>query len=153
MYFLWKSTPIGIIRISSEGLREFADEVLCSKLRLYSVTLLPSGRKEDAEMSIVLSEDDIAPETKKTVEKHFPAVFKPMGIKASVVWAASEKNIAVFLRNPYVWAGIAACAAVFMTGGAAGFFWTAFWGAAAWFSVHGLGVLARKFRRLQHDRA
>ena len=150
MYFLWKTTPIGIIRISSVGLRDFAEEVLCSKLRLYGVTLSPSGRKEDAEMSIVLSEDDIAPETKKTVEKHFPAVFKPMGIKASVVWAASEKNILVFVRNPYVWAGVAACVAVFMTAGSEGFFWTAFWGAAAWFSVHGLGVL---IRRLQHGRA
>ncbi len=150
MYFLWKSTPIGIIRISSEGLREFAEEILCSKLKLYNVTLSPSGRKDEAEMSIVLSEDDVAPETKKTVEKHFPAVFKPMGIKASVVWAASERNILAVLRSPYVWAGIAACVAVFMTAGSAGFFWTAFWGAAAWFSVHGLGVL---IRRLQHGRA
>ena len=153
MYFLWKNTPIGLIRISSEGLREFAEDVLLSQLRLYSVTLSPSGRKDDAEMSIVLSDDDITAETKKTVEKHFPAVFKPMGIKASVVWASSEKNVLAVLCSPYVWAGIAACVAVFVTAGSDGFFWTAFWGTAAWFSVHGLGMLARRFRRVQNGRA
>ncbi|MBQ7544389.1 MAG: hypothetical protein IJT02_05540 [Synergistaceae bacterium] len=146
MYFLWKNTSHGRIRVSSSGLREFADEVLRSKLRLYGITLHPSGRKDDAEMSIVLSEEDVTPETKKNVEKNFPAVLKPMGIKASVVWAAPERSIAVIARNPYVWAGAAVCTAVLVTAGTAGFFWAAFWGAAAWFGVYGLGLLFRRAR-------
>ena len=146
MYFLWKDTSHGRIRVSSGGLREFADEVLRSKLRLYSITLHPSGRKDDAEMSIVLSEEDVTPETKKNVEKNFPAVLKPMGIKASVVWAGPENSIAVIARNPFTWAGAAVCTAVLVTAGTEGFFWAAFWGAAAWFAVYGLGLLFRRAR-------
>ena len=147
MYFLWKTTRIGIIRISCDGLREFADEVLRSRVRLYSITLSPEGCKGESDVSIVLSEEDLAPEAKKTVEEHFPAVFKPMGIKASVVWAVPERNAAAVLTSPHVWAGVASCTAVLVTAGAAGFFWVMFWGAAAWFVVHGLNILVRRFRR------
>ena len=147
MYFLWKTTRIGIIRISCDGLREFADDVLRSRVRLYSITLSPEGRKGESDVSIVLSEEDLAPEAKKTVEEHFPAVFKPMGMKASVVWALPGRNVAALLTSPHVWAGIASCLAVLVTAGAAGFFWVMFWGAAAWFVVHGLNILVRKFRR------
>ncbi|MBQ7154066.1 MAG: hypothetical protein IJR85_00730 [Synergistaceae bacterium] len=147
MYFLWKTTPIGIIRISCDGLMEFADDVLRSRLRLYSITLSPEGRKGEADISIVLSEENLASDVKKTVEKHFPAVFKPMGIRASVIWAVPERSIAAILSSPHVWAGIASCSAVLVTAGAAGFFWVMFWGAAAWFIVHGLNILVRKFWR------
>lgn len=150
MYFLWKTTPIGLIRISGEGLCEFADEVLRSKLSICSLTLSPSGQNDDADMSIVISDENITPETKQHVEEHFLSVFRPEGIKASVVWASSERNIFTFLRSPFLWAGIASGCAVLVTAGSEGFFWTAFWGAAAWFSVHGLGVLVRRFWRVQH---
>ena len=152
MYFLWKSTHMGMIRVSCDGLSEFADEVLRSKLRLYSITLSPSGRKEDADMSIVLSEENIIPETKKSIEKHFAAVMKPMGIKASVVWASPERSIAEMMSSRWVWAGIASCAAVLVNAGSAGFFWTAFWGAAAWFSVHVMRIAAKYFGRVNHGR-
>ncbi|MBQ7221220.1 MAG: hypothetical protein IJS28_09600 [Synergistaceae bacterium] len=152
MYFLWKNTPIGIIRVSCDGLCEFADEAVKSKLRLYSITLSPSGRKEEADVSIVLSEENVIPEAKKSIEKHFASIMRPMGIKASVVWASPEKSVYAVLRSPWVWAGIASCIAVMVNAGSAGFFWVAFWGAAAWFAVHGLGILLRSLGRAYHGR-
>lgn len=152
MYFLWKNTPCGIIRVSREGMREFTDEVLKSKLRICGIVLSPSGRKEDADMSIVLSEENLIPETKKKIEKHFAAILKPMGIKASIVWAVPEKNIYAVLRSPWAWSGIAACIAVMMNAGSEGFFWVSFWGAAAWFAIHGLGILVKYFGRSYHGR-
>ncbi len=146
MYFLWRNTPYGAIRVSCEGLYDFADEVMNSRIRLYSVTLLPSGRKENADFTVVLSEDDILPETKKKVENHFDAVLRPMGLKVSVVWASPERSISSFMQNSYLWAGLASCIAVIMTAGFDGFFWVAFWGAAAWFAVHALKVITRRFR-------
>lgn len=147
MYFLWKTTQIGIIRVSCDGLKDFAEDILRSRVRLYSITLSPEGREGEADVSIVLSEEDIAPEAKKTVEEHFPAVFKPMGMRASVIWAVPERNAGAVVSSPHVWAGAASSLAVLVTAGAAGFFWVMFWGAAAWFVVHGLNILVRKFRR------
>ena len=147
MYFLWKDTPYGIIRVSHGGLQEFVEETVKSRLRLYSITLQTSDRKDDADMSIVLSEENIIPETKQKVEQHFTAVFEPMGINASVVWTVPDKSIARFLCSPWTWTGIGACIAGFVNAGSAGFFWTAFWAAAGWFSVHGLNELAQYFRR------
>ena len=112
MYFLWKSTPCGIIRVSCDGLCEFVNEAVKSKLRLYSITLSPSGGKEDADMSIVLSEENIIPETKKVVESHFASVLSPMGINASVVWTEPERSLSVVLGSGWAWAGFAACIAV-----------------------------------------
>ena len=146
MYFLWKTTPIGIIRVSSGGLKDFADDVLRSRLRLYSITLSPEDKKGEADMSIVLSEEDLAPETKTKVEEHFPAVMKPMGINASVIWTSPERSVFALLGSPNIWAGAASCCAVMVTAGAAGFFWVMFWAAAAWFSVSGLKLIVRKFR-------
>ena len=150
MYFLWKNTPIGIIRISCDGLCEFVEDAVKSKLKLYSITLSPSGRnqdKEDADMSIVLSEENIVPETKKTIEKHFALIMQPMGIKTSIVWATPEKSIYPVLRSPWCWTGIASSIAVLMNAGPEGFFWVSFWGAAAWFAVHGFRILLRTLGR------
>ena len=152
MYFLWKNTPIGIIRVSCDGLCEFVGEAVKSKLRLYSVTLSPSGMNEDADMSIVLSEENVIPEAKKNIEEHFASIMHPLGIKASVVWGTPEKSVYAVLRSPWVWAGIASCIAVLVNAGAEGFFWVSFWGAAAWFAVHGLRILMRILGRAYHGR-
>ena len=152
MYFLWKNTHIGIIRVSCDGLCEFVDEAVRSRLKLYSVTLSPSRLDEEADVSIVFSEENIVPEVKKHVEQHFASIMRPLGMKASVVWAVPEKSIYAVLRSPWVWSGIASCIAVLVTAGSAGFFWVAFWGAAAWFAVHGLGILVRTLGRAYHDR-
>ncbi len=148
MYFLWKNTPYGIIRVSCEGLYDFADDILKPKLRLYSVTLLPSGKKDHADLTIVFSDDDLLPEDRKKIEKHFDSVLKPMGLKPSVVWAIPERGIMQAITNPYVWSGIASSASVIITAGFAGFFWAVFWGVFAWFAVHGLALISKRLRRV-----
>ena len=146
MYFLWKNTPKGLIKISREGLFDFADYVLKSGFSLYSITLAPSEINEHADLMIVISDEDLPQDTKEHVEKHLTEVFAPAGIKPSVVWASPERGIWPFIQNPYTWAVIASCSAVIITAGFDGFFWTAFWGAAAWFTIRGLTMLAKKIR-------
>ncbi len=152
MYFTWKNTPYGIIRISCDGLKNFADDMLKSRMHLYSITLTPSGKKEHADMTIVISDEELQPSTKKQVENHFAEVLKPMGMKPLIVWASPERGVMPVLQSPYTWAVVAACSAVIITAGFEGFFWTAFWGASAWFGVFGLGRIARKLGRVQHGR-
>ncbi len=151
MYFIWKNTPYGIIRISCEGLYEFADGMIKSKLKLCSITLMPSGKKEGkkehADLTIVFSDDDLNPENRKKVERHFDAVLKPMGFRPSIVWAVPDRGIMQALGNPYVWAGIASSLAIVITAGFAGFFWTVFWGTSAWFAVHGLSLISKRLRK------
>lgn len=145
-YYLWKNTPYGIIRVSCSGLYDFALKAVKSRLRLYSVTLEPAGRKEHANMTLVFSEEDLSSETKRRIEDHISSILKPMGLKASVVWAAPERGIMTVIQNPYIWAGIASCIAVVVTAGFDGFFWSLFWGGALWFAVRGTKYIAEKFR-------
>ena len=144
MYFLWRNTPYGLIRISHEGLYAFANDIIKSRLRLYSITLSPS--EQDADLTIAISDEELKPEIKQQVEEHFSEVLKPIGIKALIVWANPEREIWPIIQSPYTWAVLASCSAVIITAGFDGFFWTAFWGAAAWFAIRGLGTLAKKFR-------
>ena len=146
MYYTWKNTPYGIIRVSYSGLYDFALEAVRSRLRLYSVTLEPSGKKEHTNLTLVFSDDDITPEMKRKVEAHISSVMKPLGLKASIVWASPERGIWPVMQNPYVWAGIASCVAVVVTAGVEGFFWTVFWGGAAWFMIRGMRFIAERFR-------
>ena len=168
MYFQWRSTPYGIIRISCEGLYNFADKAIKSKLRLYSVTLSPcavssdldldsdskststsesESESDDAELSIVfIDEENLQDQTRDNIKCHYEAVLRPMGIISEVIWAAPDKGIAHILQNSWTWAGIAACAAIITTAGFKGFFWTAFWGSAAWFAARALALITRFFR-------
>ena len=146
MYFLWKDTPHGLIKISHEGLYEFADNILNSKLQLYSIALAAEKEQEDADFTIVISDENLTPEVKTQIEDHLFEVIAPLGAKTSVVWASPERGIWPFIQNPYTWAVIASCSAVIITAGFDGFFWTAFWGAAAWFTIRGLTMLAKKIR-------
>ena len=148
MYFLWKNTPYGIIRVSCEGLYDFADDILKPKLKLCSVTLHPSGKKDHADLTVVFSDDDLLPEDRKKIEKHFDSVLKPMGLKPSVVWAIPERGIIQAIMNSYVWSGIASSASIIITAGFAGFFWAVFWGVSAWFAVHGLALISKRLRRI-----
>ena len=144
MYFLWRDTPDGLIKISHEGLFDFADYVLRSGFRLYSITLAP--REHDADLTVVISDEDLPTDIKTQVEEHFEEVLTPTGMKASVVWASPERGLWVLARSPHAWALMASCVAVIVTAGFEGFFWTAFWGSAAWFAVRGATMLAKKFR-------
>lgn len=151
MYFLWKRNSYGIIRISCDGLYDFADNIIKSRIKLYSITLSQSdiNKNNDADMIIVLSEENIIPESKNNIEEHFISVLEPMGIKASIIWAEPEKNIlSSFLHSPILWAGAASSISVLVTAGAEGFFWVAFWGIAAGFASYGLKIIMRYFRRI-----
>ena len=147
MYYLWRNTPYGIIRVSCEGLRDFAAGLTRPKLRMYSITLEPSGKKECAKITLVFSEEDMNPDIKAKIEEHISSVLKPMGLKASIVWASPELGIMPVLQSPYTWGGVASCVAVAVTAGLAGLFWSVFWGVAAWFAIRGVKFLAGKFRR------
>ncbi|MBQ9904170.1 MAG: hypothetical protein IJM47_05230 [Synergistaceae bacterium] len=147
MYYLWKNTPYGIIRVSCSGLFDFVLDAVKSKLKLYSVALEPSGKKEHANLTLVLSEEDLSPETKSKVEAHISSVLKPMGLRASIVWASPERDIMTVIQSPYAWAGFASCLAVVITAGFEGFFWTLFWGGAVWFVIRGMKFIAERFRR------
>ena len=144
MYFLWRNTPYGLIRISYDGFYSFANDVIKSRLRLYSITLSPS--EQDADLTIVISDEELKLEIKQQVEKHFSEVMAPMAIKTLIVWASPERGILPIIQSPYTWAIMASCSAVIVTAGFDGFFWTAFWGTAAWFVIRGLGMLAKNFR-------
>ena len=147
MYFLWKNTPEGLIKISQEGIFDFADYVLKSGFRLYSITLAPSQKEhEHADLTIVISDEDLPQDTKTHVERHLTEVLEPTGMKTSIIWASPERGIWPVIQSPYTWAIIASCSAVIITAGFDGFFWTAFWGVAAWFSIKGFSMLAKKIR-------
>ena len=145
MYFLWKKTSRGPIKISYEGLFDFINYILRTGFRIYGITLKPENNSR-ADLTVVISDEDISPEIKEKVEKHLSEILDPAGMEASVVWASPERGIFQALQSPYVWAVIASCSAVIVTAGFAGFFWTAFWGASAWFTVRALAVLAKKIR-------
>lgn len=144
MYFLWKNTSYGVIRVSYDGLYDFMNDAAKFRLKLYSIALSPS--KQDADMIIVISEDNLIPDMKTEIENHFASILKPMGINASIVWAVPERNILSLLQNPYLWAVAASCTAIIITAGFEGFFWTVFCAASAWFVVRGLGIIAKRFR-------
>ena len=147
MYFLWKKTQGGFIKISYEGLFDFVDYILRASFRLYSITLAPEAPEaEKAYLTVVISDEDISSEVKEKIEKHLSEVLDSTGIKASIVWAIPERSFAGIIQNPAIWAAIASCAAVIITAGFSGFFWTAFWASAAWFAMRGLSILAKKIR-------
>ncbi|MBQ6972102.1 MAG: hypothetical protein IJP86_07065 [Synergistaceae bacterium] len=150
MYYTWKNTPYGIIRVSCKGLYDFVAEAVRARLRLYSITLEPSGKKEHTNLTLVFSDEDIPPEMKRKAEDHISSVMKPLGLKASIVWASPERGIMSAIQNPYVWAGLASCIAVVVTAGFAGFFWTLFWGGAAWFVIRGAKFIAGRFRSAEY---
>ena len=146
MYYLWRSTPYGIIRVSYSGIYDFVRNAVKSKIRLYSVTLSPAGKKEHADLTIVFSEQYLTIKTKKEVEEHISSVLRPMGIKASIIWASPERGITSLIQSPYTWAAIASCTAVIVTAGFEGFFWSLFWGTSVWFMIRGLKFIAGRFR-------
>ena len=116
------------------------------KLRLYSVTLEPSGKKEHVGLTLVFSDEDLTRETKSKVEEHISSVLKPMGFKPLVVWATPERGMMAVIQNTYFWAGAASCLAVIVTAGFDGFFWSLVWGGAVWVAIRGLRFIAGKFR-------
>ena len=144
MYFLWRNTTYGPIKISHEGLSDFANYILKSGFRLYSITLAPSQEiKQRADLTIVISDENLPQDVKNKIASHLAEVLAPTGMNASVVWAEPERGVLPLVKSPFTWAFIAAGVAVIITAGFSGFFWTAFWGTAAWFVIKGLAVVIK----------
>ncbi len=143
MYFLWKRTPHGSIRVSYNGLADFIRRFLTRKSQFCSFAL---AEGETAVMTLVLSSRDGSLENK--VENRLNAVMKPLGIATSIIWSSrgnpeeewSEAR-AAFFRSPWTWMSLASAVALVFIAGWSGLFWTSFWGTAAWFLVRGATFL------------
>ena len=136
MYFLWKRTPHGSIRVSCGGLSGFIDRVLPGKSRCCGLTV---AEGETASVTLVLSTDSSAPEN-DGIEEHIASVVTPMGFRTQVIWV--DKNISgaewneklpTVYQSPWTWMVIAGVLALMDMAGLKGIFWTFFWGATAWF--------------------
>lgn len=155
MYFLWKRTQHGVVQISGEGLADFIRGFLTAKCRLCSLALAagcslhsmlpPSTDKApppaDDPLAVVLSLTDAS--DRPGIERKLSFLMKPMGLTPLVVWATPEEELLDLLKSPWLWMVLATSIAIAVIAGWAGFFWTAFWGTAAWFVARGLALLYR----------
>ena len=147
MYFLWKRTPHGMIRVSYDGLFDFVQGFLSARFRLYGLALAAG---DNALLTLLMSSGDVSREP--GLARSLSALMEPLGMLTSVVWFSrgapgSDWVEARFslLRSPWAWMALASSVALIVVAGWVGFFWTAFWGTAAWFVVRGLTFLF--FRR------
>lgn len=146
MYFLWKRTQYGTIRISHDGAADLIQSILaaCSrgtaaKFRMHSLAVAPG---DTAELTVVLSSRGGADEP--AVERRISSLIEPLGMSASVVWDSPpprgcgwlERRFTLY-RNPWAWMAVASSVSLAAIAGWSAFFWTSFWGTAAWFAVQG----------------
>lgn len=143
MYFLWKRTPHGSIRVSYDGMADFIRRFLTRKSQFCSFAL---AEGETASMILVLSSRDGVLESK--VENRLNAVMKPLGIATSIIWSSrgnpkeewNEIRSSLY-GSPWAWMSLASAIALVFIAGWSGLFWTSFWGTAAWFLVRGATFL------------
>jgi len=140
MYFLWKRTPHGSIRVSCGGLSAFINRILPGKSRCCSLSLTEG---ESASVTLVLYPD--GSEDTLRVEERIAVVVAPMGFRVQCVWmdrSVSETEwreaLASFYHSPWAWMCIVGVTALGIISGLKGLFWTFFWGTTAWFVSKGL---------------
>ena len=150
VYFLWKRTCHGTIRISRDGLFDFVQGFLNKQFRLHSLAVArpPVGEGEDRWLTLILSSRDPAHEPR--IARRLSSLVRPLGLLSSVVWLNQGSGSAEWremcravLGSPWTWMFLGSSVALVVLGGWAAFFWTAFWGTAAWFLVKGLLLLSR----------
>lgn len=147
MYFLWKRTPHGSIRVSCSGLSGFIDGILSGKSRCRSVALAAG---ESASVTLVLSSDGSSDGL--GLEERIASITAPLGFKVHVIWAdrgAPEtewrETLSLLYQSPWTWMLVAAIITLGTITGLKGLFWTLFWSTAAWFvSKFVIGFLIRK---------
>lgn len=147
MYFLWKRTRYGTIRISHDGAADLIQNILtaCSRgtsarFRLHSLAIADG---DNAEMTVVLSSHGDADES--AVGHRISSLIEPTGMSVSVVWYSApsrgcgwlERRFTLY-RNPWVWMAAAYSVSLTIIADWSAFFWTSFWGTAAWFTVSGI---------------
>lgn len=148
MYFLWKRTPHGNIRVSCDGLSGFIERILTEKSRCRSLSM---AEGESASVTLVLSSDDATAKGLQ-VEERISSIVAPLGFGVKIIWAdrgAPEAEWCEFLassyQSPWFWMLIAAMVALVIMAGLKGLFWTLFWGTLAWFvSRFAISFLTRK---------
>jgi hypothetical protein len=151
MYFLWKRTPHGSIRVSCSGLSYFIERVLSEESKCRSLAL---AEGETASVTLVLSSKKNA-SAGTGVEEYLSSVVAPLGFRVQVIWTdrsapATEWHEALssFSLSPWMWMLAASMVAITVIAGLKGLFWTLFWGTAAWFVSKVLVVFAFKKKML-----
>lgn len=136
MYFLWKKTPHGSIRISCDGLSGFFSRILSDKSKCRGLTLIEG---EEAFVTLVLSSGSLVAE-KLGVEERIASIAAPLGFRMQFIWVdrgAPEaewcETLSSIFRSPWTWMVVVSAVALGIMAGMKGLFWTLFWGAAAWF--------------------
>jgi hypothetical protein len=136
MYFLWKRTLHGSIRVSSDGLSGFVDRVLSGKSRCRGLSL---AEGESPSVTLVLFSESPTLEG-HGIEERLSSIVAPLGFRVQVIWAdrgAPEaewcETLASIYQSPWTWMVLAAMVAIAVMAGLSGLFWTFFWGTAAWF--------------------
>ena len=136
MYFLWKRTPHGSIRVSSDGFSNFVNNVLSGKSRCRSLSITEG---ENAAITLVLSPNNAAAECCK-IEEIIAKVIAPLGLSVQVIWtdkgtpgAELYETLSSAYQSPWTWMLVVALVALKFMAGWKGLFWTIFWGTAAWF--------------------
>lgn len=138
MYYLWKRTPHGSIKISSDGLSGFVDRFLSEKFRCCSL-FLAGG--ESASVTLVLCSDNASLEGTK-VEEKISSIVAPLGFGVQIIWVDREglerkwgEALFSLLLNPWSWMLLVTVIVVAITAGLKlkGLFWALFWGTVAWF--------------------
>lgn len=136
VYFLWKRTPHGSIRVSRDGLSGFIDRVLSEKSRCRGLSL---AEGENASVTLVLFSDASGAESFR-IEERLASIVAPLGFRLQVIWAdrgAPETEwceaLSSAYQNPWTWMLLASMITLGTLAGLKGLFWTLFWGAAAWF--------------------
>ena len=90
-------------------------------------------------MTLVLSSNNAAAECGK-IEKRLAAIIIPLGFSLRIIWAdrgtpgaeLCEKLSSAY-QSPWTWMLVTALVTLKLMAGWNGFFWTIFWGTAAWF--------------------
>ena len=145
VYFLWKQTPHGSVKVSHEGLGDFMKRLLSKKCRLRGLSMLGG---DEPSVTLVLSSD--AAERDERLEQRLSSASAPLGLMVQVIWvdrnaprAEWRETQASLLKNPWTWMLAASTITLVVKAGWNGFFWTMFWGTAAWFAARFLPVLFR----------
>lgn len=135
MYFLWKRTPHGSIRVSCDGLSGFIDRILLGTSRCRGLSL---AEGENASVTLVLSSDKV--NRGSEVEDRLTSIVAPLGFDIQVIWIDRGRaeiewteTLSALYNSPWTWMILVSLIVLAIMAGMKGLFWTLFWGTTAWF--------------------
>lgn len=146
MYFLWKRTPLGSVRVSDQGLGDFLKPLLSMKSRLRGLSM---NEGEEASVTLVLSSD--VAEREDWLEARLSSIVAPLGLTVRTIWVDRgapktewcETKGALY-QSPWTWMLLVSMVTLVFKAGWNSLFWTMFWGTAAWFIARFVPALFRK---------